>query len=855
MQRIDPVRDLGWRLNSVQNPARYLGGEYGAVRKESADLTFALAFPDLYEIAMSNLAVKVLYDGLNRISNVRCERVFAPAPDFEGLLSERNLPLYTLESGIPLHATDILGVSIGYEPGITGLLSILASGGIPLDCADRGEDAPIVIAGGCGITNPAPFSRFVDAFFIGEAEAGFFALISSLAEMKRLGASRSDILERIAAHPSVWTRAKNAAANGSVCARRAVYAPFGGPDSEDRPSCLPVPNIRIVQDHGSVEIMRGCPNGCRFCHAGVYYRPQRMKAPRRILEDVDYLIGTGGYREISLMSLSSGDYEGIDGLLDELIQRHSRRHVSFQLPSLKVNSFTLPLLEKLAEVRKSGLTFAIETPVDSWQLALNKEVCRERILGILHEARKRGWNKAKFYFMVGLPVGDGSTREETEIVDFMLEIQERTRMQCNVNVGTFIPKPHTPFQWARQLSESEADDKLSFIHRNLPKGRFKVSTHRPFSSFLESMISRGDERVGDIILDAWNRGCRLDAWEDYAKPDVWRSAIAESGWDVVGTTIRERGRSEPLPWDGVSLGPPKGWYLREAERSRAGALTGQCAEDCAESCGTCIGDVKTVRHSEDSAAGGKQAEPQLPETLSAPAIREDKRIWRVVLSFVKTGPGAFIPHLGLLEVWHKTFNRAGLSVVYTEGFNPLPRFEIAQSLSLGVTSDCEIASFMIDAEIEAKIDADAVRETLNRALPEVLRIERLVVYPVSTKRKRESLSTLYWGAGYRYSFHDEEASLRLHAHPKVNGFIRENGIAVSVNGPAWSVVLPARFDRPFRDTLAEAADDKIFAIVDIHKMASFAVPPDGGITAGAGIDYFDAFRIIAQANKEADTHE
>ncbi len=850
MRRIDPVGELGWRLNSVQNPARYLGGEFGSVRKESADLTFALAFPDLYEIAMSNLAIKILYEGLNRLSNVRCERVFAPAPDFEMLLADRSLPLYTLETGIPLHETDILGVSIGYEPGVTGMLSILASGNIPLDCADRGPDAPIVLAGGCGITNPAPFSRFVDAFFIGEAEAGFFELISELAVMKRQGAGRPDLLDKLSVHPAVWTRSKNAAANGAVCARRAIYAPFGGVDSEDRPSCLPVPNIRIVQDHGSVEIMRGCPNGCRFCHAGMYYRPQRMKTASRVLSDVDYLIETGGYREISLMSLSSGDYEGIDGLLDTLSGRYGKRHVSFQLPSLKVNSFTLPLLEKLAEVRKSGLTFAIETPVDSWQLALNKEVCRDKVLEILREAKRRGWNKAKFYFMVGLPVGDGSTREESEIVDFMLEIQERTRMQCNVNVGTFIPKPHTPFQWARQLSETEADEKLSFIHGNLPKGRFKVSTHRPFSSFLESMISRGDERVGDLVFDAWNGGCRLDAWEDYAKPDVWRSVIESADWDVVGATIRERDRNEKLPWDGVSLGPPKGWYLRELDRSRSGVLTGLCSEDCAESCGTCIGDVKTVRMAE-SPTGVDNAPAVIPsnEPPIDPVRREERKVWRVVLSFSKTGAGAYIPHLGLLEVWHKSFNRACLSVVYTEGFNPLPRFEIAQSLSLGITSDCEIASFMTTSEM----DSDAVREALNEALPEVIRVREVIVYPVSTKRKRESLSTAYWGASYRYAFHDDECSIRAQASPEVREFILENGIDVTIRGTIWSVRLPARFDRPFRDTISAVLGDKIFALVDIHKVASYAIPQRGALTAASGIDFFEAFAAIAEENREADT--
>ena len=397
MTNIKPLEVFGDDLLEVQNPSRYLGGEYGQIVKEGDDyLNFTMAFPDLYEIGMSNQAIKIIYNGLNARENIRCERVFTPDTDFEKLLKEKNVPLYSLETGIPLYQSDVIGFSIGYELGITGLLSILDLGRVPLLKKDRTEEHPIVIAGGCGVTNPAPFSIFLDAVFIGEAENQFFDLIDDLAKIKKSGGTRSDLLKKLSEHPNIWMPGKKAV--------KATQLDFGKVPSVK--SYFPVANIKPVQDHGVVEIMRGCPNGCRFCHAGIYYRPQRVKDAKIILDEVDEVIYKAGQREVSLSSLSSGDYTEIDKLLDILSKKYQDARVSFQLPSLKVNSFTLPLLEKLSEVRKSGLTFAVETPSDAWQLSLNKEVFKEKLIEIIKEAKKRGWNKAKFYFMIGLPPGN-----------------------------------------------------------------------------------------------------------------------------------------------------------------------------------------------------------------------------------------------------------------------------------------------------------------------------------------------------------------------------------------------------------------------------------------------------------------
>ncbi len=839
MRHIDAASELCRELGSVLNPVRYLGGEYGQIIKESADLTFALSFPDLYEIAMSNLAIKILYDGLNRIPTVRCERVFAPAPDFEELLKRKKIPLYTLESGIPVNETDILGFSIGYEPGITGVLAILDTGCVPLHCIDRTESDPIVIAGGCGITNPAPFAQFIDAFFIGEAEAGLFQLVADLAALKRSGSSRRDLLAHITAHPAVWTAAKDMGRiDGFSCAHRAVYDNFG--NSTDRAVCFPVPHMRIVQDHGVVEIMRGCPNGCRFCHAGMYYRPQRMMGIERILSDVDYLVHRGGYREVSLMSLSSGDYVGIDNLLSELTARYAHKNVSFQLPSLKVNSFTLPLLEKMAEIRKSGLTFAVETPVDAWQLALNKEVYRDKMVDIMLEAKRRGWSKAKFYFMIGLPVEKGGQREEQEIVNFLLDIQDRTRIQCTANIGIFIPKPHTPYQWSKQLNMIEADRKLGFIRRSLPPGKFKVSTPWSFNSFTEAMMSRGDKRVGDIILEAYKRGCRLDAWNDWAKPEIWRAVISEASWNVEAETTRERALDEVLPWDGVNLGVTKDFLKREKARSDREELTQACALDCVESCGVC-GDKTFVKVEEP------EAKPAVELALSEIPAHRGEASYRVVVSFTKKKEAAFIPHLSLVEIWHKAFQRSGLPVIFTEGFNPLPRFEIAQSLSLGVSSDEEIASFLFDCEMEAT----EIMSVMNDSLPENLRIMRAYVYPLTKIIRREALTKFLWGNTYAYTFYEKKVMDTVFGDVRFADFIVANpGSLVSIsasNDTTVKVRLPFHSDRPFRKLIAEIALVPIHEVIKIHKTASLAFNP---VSKGDPIDFFEAFIPVAEMNRK-----
>ncbi|MCL2600426.1 MAG: radical SAM protein, partial [Treponema sp.] len=535
---VSPVDDIGALLLGVEKPGRYVGGEHGRLAEKDASLRTLIAFPDLYEIGMSNQALRIIYNGLNRIPGVSCDRAFAPAPDFEKLLKDKGLPLYGLDTGIGLKGLDLLLFTLGYELGFSGILSMLDVSGIPLRSADRGGDDPLVIAGGPAVSNPLPYGNFIDAFWIGEAEAGFFDLAMELRDIgisaADKGAARKAMREKLWEHPNIWMKGKSRAV-------RAVDMRFGTPSPETA-AVYPVPSMKIVQQHAMLEIMRGCPNGCRFCHAGYWYRPMRQKTRETLVREAAAFVNLGGYREISLSSLSSGDYSGIGKLVDTMNGTFSDRHVSFQLPSLRVSGFSLSLLEKISQTRKSGLTFAVETPLDFWQMALNKQVTEDYVVEILREAKRNGWRGAKFYFMIGLPLPpvpsaatatvptDGvdsrehpaAFSEENEIVNFVANVAKRTAMHFNINVGIFVPKPHTPYQWARQLDSRTAFLKLDFIRSRLkPKGH-KVSVSETLISMIEGVMSRGDERAGDLAEEAFRLGSRLDAWQEYIAKDAWR---------------------------------------------------------------------------------------------------------------------------------------------------------------------------------------------------------------------------------------------------------------------------------------------------------------------------------------------
>jgi radical SAM superfamily enzyme YgiQ (UPF0313 family) len=742
---IDPVAELGGRLLEVEKPSRYVGGEYGILARHAAHFRSLIAFPDLYEIGMCNQALRIIYNGMNSLPGILCDRAFAPAPDYEKLLRKENIPLYGLDTGIALADLDLLLFTIGYELGLSGVLLMLDIAQIPLRCSEREQRHPIVIAGGPAVSNPLPFSPFIDAFWIGEAEAGFFELAGELARLKESGKGREELLKKISCHPNVWVRAKNKV-------KRAIAINFS---EKAAMTVYPVPSMKVVHHHGMVEIMRGCQNGCRFCHAGFWYRPMRQKKHELVMNQARAMIERGGWQEISLSSLSSGAYAWVGELVDALNNRFSDRHISFQMPSLRVSGFSYALLEKISATRKCGITFAVETPEDSCQMAINKEVSREQVVVILEELKKRGWRTAKFYFMIGLPVRM-SGNEEEEIVSFITDISRRTRMYFTVNVGIFVPKPHTPYQWSAQLDSDTAAEKLVFIKSRLKRMGHKVSVSDTLISRIEGLLSRGDERAGLLCEQAYLGGSRLDAWNEFINKDKWQELLEKNN-DVTDLFFSDK--RENLPWQGIDSCVNENFLLQELEKSDNGQRTGFCKENCANPCGVCNDKIEIIKN---TLMRGETAEKMrkyagntiisnpagdsnnLQAGINMPKGRSDPGICRVLFSFSKQRSAVFHGHLSVIELFSMAFMRSGLPVLYTQGFNPLAKIEFASPLTTGISASSEMAA----ADFAERQEIDNFIIKLDSSLPEGIHIEKAEIFNISPGMKKYSLASLLWGFGY-----------------------------------------------------------------------------------------------------------
>ena len=866
---VNPVKVFSYKLNKVQSPSRYIGGEYGSIIKEHTEndnlYNVAVSFPDLYEIGMSNQAIKIIYNGLNAYENIRCERVFAPDIDFENLLKSENIPLYTLETGMPLCKTDLVAFSIGYELCATEILAILDDGKIPLLAKDRLDSDPIVIAGGCGITNPAPLSSFFDAIMIGEAENNLFELVKNLAEKKKIGFSRKQLLDYISQQPFMWT------SESTHVSYRAIQNDFGLVPSI--PTWYPQPTIKPVQDHGVVEIMRGCPNGCRFCHAGIYYRPTRIKALNLIIDEIDHLVFDAGYREISLNSLSSADFPDIAGLLDILNNRYKGYNISFQLPSLKVNSFSLPILEKLSSVRKSGLTFAVETPEEAWQLSLNKEVYAQHLVDIIKQAKNMGWSSAKFYFMIGLPVNESTKTEEETIVDFLLDLQQQTRIQCNVNIGVFIPKPHTPYQWVKQLTPKEAKKKIDYIYSKLPRGKFKLNRQNFDLTILEGLLSRGNKNVGNIILQAYKKGSRFDAWDDYLRKNMkfWTEAFEQADFNVYNWIYRDWNIDEKLPWDNVSLGPSKEFYKKEWQKSINNMLTPKCEASCSHPCGICNkkNDVKVYKIHDIEGKNNLYNIKKIPK----PVKHEECNIpilYRVIFYFTRIKGGEFTAYLSQVETFHKAMLRSNLPFSFTAGFNPLPRIEFVTAMSLGVKSLEEVAT----CYLYEPYSENQFIEKMNKVLPQYYNITNAYIFPVTNLRKRESLSQNLFGGLYQYDFYNSKEKKIFLNSIEYKKLQNECNYEFVENNESTIHIKAVQSDKKMRIALENLFEKPWYEIAEIKKLQTLATQKISGWTAideenwrknntsfkkdtsientvsNESISYMELYKRIAKINKD-----
>lgn len=723
---VDLEKALGNHFLEIENPARYLGSEYiyGQKHYEKGNIKCAMCFPDLYEIGMANNAIRILYDIINRTENAICDRVFAVAPDFEKMLREKEIPLYTLQEHFPLNTLDYLGISIGYELSATDILQVLDLGGIAIDKKDRKETDPVVFAGGPASTNPLPFSKFVDFVHIGEAEADLSNIITIIGKYK----TRSERIEALKQVPCLWYPGKD-------MTRRAVDLTFGTENEHPILKHFAVSSFETAQDHGTVEIMRGCPNGCRFCHAGQYYKPFRQRNLDTVYDLVDQVVDQFGYREVTLSSLSSGDYPDLDKLIHALNDSYRDRNVSFSLPSLRVSTFALQILEQLSEVRKSGLTFAIETPMLQDQRSLNKEVPIDAIISIIQEAKSRGWKLAKFYFMVGLPFIDMET-EEKNIVDFLSRIRQATKINMNINIGTYIPKAHTPFQWATQLTMEQSNDHLRSIKRALMAAipGIKVSYHEPSISYLEGIVSRGGYECADLIQRAYELGCRLDAWDEYVRFDLWQQAIEELHYD---TSPKQWELEDELPWDSVSMNVSKAYLKREYEKAKNHELTHICDPDCDHRCGVCTKSAAKVIKANNTDFERKERKKHVK-----PASYE---YVQTIFTYEKKDRAVYNSHIAVMRQFEMAFQRSGLDVLFTQGFNPKPRMEFLNPITMGVYGENEL--LLCELPISQLKECNVVQK-LNDVIADGFVIKSVKILPHNESGKKISLASKMKGCIY-----------------------------------------------------------------------------------------------------------
>ncbi|HAD82727.1 MAG: hypothetical protein A2509_05190 [Candidatus Edwardsbacteria bacterium RIFOXYD12_FULL_50_11] len=742
-------------LPQINKPGRYTDNELNAVHKDwdGAEVRLALAFPDLYEIGMSGLGLAILYAVVNKLPYALAERSYSADIDLEAKLREQNIPLWAWESQRPLKDFDILGITLQTELGYTNVLNMLDLAQISIKSADRQEGHPIVIGGGSCCANPEPMAPFFDCLVIGDGEEVIVEILEQVREAKQKNENRKSIIVRLARISGVYVPAVHAS-NDTIKKRTIPSLKL-----EDAPHPPIVPLVEVTHDRLTVEITRGCTRGCRFCQAGMIYRPVRSRSQEDIVKLAKEGIAASGWDDISLLSLSTNDYPDFPGLLNKLNGCFASRRVSISVPSLRLDSFSREMALALKKIKKSGLTFAPEAGSQRLRDVINKGLSDDDLLNVIKMARENGWKLVKLYFMIGLPT------ETYEDLDAMIALCRKAAglgISIKVAVSPFVPKPQTPFQWEAQNDLQTIKDKIGHLNKGLKSARVQFKWHDPESSALEGILSRGDRKLSEVIEAAWRKGCKFDQWSEHFSWPKWQEALAESGTDIPAYT-GARDPKQPPAWAHIDYGVDQKFLLAERELAYQSSVTPDCRTGECTGCGVgCrvagqvkdqkvqeVGKVeeaekvqKVERNIEDDGFG--RARKMLPQ--AAPLAKT-----RFRLKYSKGPEIRFISHLDISRVWLRAISRARLPIAYSQGFSPHPKVSFGPPLPLGITSRGEY----MDIQLDRPAASEAIG-SLQAHLPRGMEIS--AVKPIMSNAR--SISELAEAADYMVKWQGDAAAIR-----------------------------------------------------------------------------------------------
>jgi len=731
--------DQHW-FSDISRPSRYLGNEVNSIRKNPAfaDVSIALVFPDVYDVGMSHLGLRILYHILNSRDWLVAERAFSPWPDLEKQLRTHKIPFTSLESNRALSSFDIVGFSLQHELSYTNVLNILDLAGIPFYTRQRTDISPLIIAGGPACFNPEPVADVFDLMVIGDGEEATLQVCKAVRKAKREKIrDKKELLSRLYPLkgiyiPSYFSIRYNP--EGSIKTIEPLISDYPKVekailqdiDKYSYPIHQIVPFTELVHDRAVLEICRGCTRGCRFCQAGMIYRPVRERSPESILDKADKVLEFTGYEDLSLMSLSSGDYSSIVPLLKALMDRQARNKVAISLPSLRIDSLDPSFMNQIKRVRKTGFTLAPEAGSDRLRRIINKGLTKKDILETATAVYGAGWNLIKLYFMIGLPFEtDGDIEAIIELAREVVKLSGKKgkRAKLNVSVSTFVPKSHTPFMWQPQIPLDESRRKIQLIQEGLKGPHIRVKWNQPELSWLEGVFSRGDRRLTEGLVEAWKMGAKFDAWGEHFRKEIWEEAFNRTGIDPSFYLNREKSLDEVLPWDHIRSGVTKGFLKKEWKRAKREEWTPDCRERCIE-CGVC--DHKRV----DPIVFRDWDIPNGLEQSTVEIVSSPSKKYR--LSFTKLNHAKYLGHLELIRVFFRAFRRAGLKLVYSNGFHPMPKVVFGCALPVGTESMQET----VVVELTECFDPSLLKKRINRELPHGISVTSVKKITPGKKKQR-----------------------------------------------------------------------------------------------------------------------